>query len=802
MFVVNIPIFDIILGTLAAIHEIRRKNKFNDAFVDSFLDRTEAIETPVKSLQNCLTDASVYQPCLIKLLRTLEASKAILWQYVGQSKTIRLFKVVSYKDKFESLSMELDHGLLDLQLAVQTEVLVGQGQELLVVKEVGSTSVSVEDVLKAVEKLRVADAQETIYQCVQCGDDFTESANPEGACKYHPAMLYQSKSVWGPLQLPCCGYDVGNDFEPFPKEGCHRTRHSASHHNKFPYINRLGHIRTSLHDSEAWLNVYQADHHPSADGATISGHFGLLRSGKPAFWVYQGNVAVHMQPFDEVEIEAPTLLPDGLSPVGEVTAATTTLQDPINAAILRSAGSWGVQCVWIVKEGNVVGVRISAKSSTGVQENVSELHLKIDPLQAGDTKVIFDDNTTPVDIQHIAGRQFPSSSPTKNYREIPVDDLSKPTPVLPILESVGELPVRIKAMSGPKANPEGSHYTNDIFTMDLMLMPTAETGSKSAATPSAERMLILEMLRDRRINVDEAERLMKLTTGIAPGTAMSSVSTNDSDNSITIIQTRVEICTQYSGNYHQYTKDPSFEWVPASFVKAAFCGAGQSGAQYEALELIKMGPKDIFKVKVEARFEVTGKGRSWTNRAFISRVMTHPLALRVTFEDAVGLTQSLVMLHSNPPLKDLPLKDSNDYFFLCVDDVDDLSRMFVRISRPDGSQTNYSSVPTRDLFTFKATRGSSYSYDINVSTVRKWVFTARQKAAAETAAGTKPPVYFEMKIDTIDINGVTVVGIFDLATTGTYTVGSLVAMRIKIQLADDGKDWAQDTWVLPAGLFA
>ncbi|KAI9334643.1 hypothetical protein DFJ73DRAFT_35592 [Zopfochytrium polystomum] len=60
-------------------------------------------------------------------------------------------------------------------------------------------------------------APEAVKRCVQCGEGFKDSENVDGACAFHAGIRWQ--------EYQCCRRE----------KPCVRNKHSATHHNMFPY---------------------------------------------------------------------------------------------------------------------------------------------------------------------------------------------------------------------------------------------------------------------------------------------------------------------------------------------------------------------------------------------------------------------------------------------------------------------------------------------------------------------------------------------------------------------------------------
>ncbi|KAI8811537.1 hypothetical protein BJ742DRAFT_796348 [Cladochytrium replicatum] len=113
---------------------------------------------------------------------------------------------------------------------------------------------------------------EPVLVCVQCGQDYLQSTNAEGSCRFH--------SVWngnkgGVGVAPCC--------DKKEHEGCKRNNHRKSHHNEYPYAAKsewAAGIVNYTNMRDVYLFISADDHNmDSSESATIE--IGIVRDNHP-----------------------------------------------------------------------------------------------------------------------------------------------------------------------------------------------------------------------------------------------------------------------------------------------------------------------------------------------------------------------------------------------------------------------------------------------------------------------------------------------------------------------------------------
>ncbi|KAJ3220177.1 hypothetical protein HDU67_005503 [Dinochytrium kinnereticum] len=381
-----------------------------------------------------------------------------------------------------------------------------------------------------------------------------------------------------------------------------------------------------------------------------------------------------------------------------------------------------------------------------MKESILELELEIDPLTPGKTKIIFDDTSSAFDICPDSGKRYALPPATKNFKEIPPVAFERDLP-LPTFEQQGNIKVRIKTLKPITANPNGSSYRADNFYIEVMLISTGQLQSKGSS--KEERMKILQMVADCKITVNEAERLL------------SAVETSISgDEPITIIDVAVDI-----------SFDDGKTWRNSNGIEV-------DGKQFE---LMKMGSRDVIKMKVIPWFDVDGKKRGWNHSAFLARDLKIPLLVRLRIEEAFGDWGSVVMAFRNPPVTDLPKKEDDDYLFVHVDDIDDLSRIYCKISRPN-TRDNTFEVTGRILFSIITYTGITTTRYITPTCLRTWIHWARS---------TTPDIHekglVSLKLEDVSDSKITVIGQFDLNS------GCLWGITVRVGLDEGGKEFSEDS---------
>ncbi|CAK4120274.1 unnamed protein product [Aphanomyces euteiches] len=586
---------------------------------------------------------------------------------------------------------------------------------------------------------------DAIHVCVQCGRDFAEKDNVQGACDYHPAITYKYHS-WS-CELSCCGKSLSS-FEAFPADGCARSAHSRTHHERFPYINRLGQFRTILSGSDKWMTVEQQDVTIAKDGSDIgcpvAGHVGVLRDGTTVVvWAAQDGTTIDLKVINTVEGDEETLL--------QVDESTTLIDDSWGKLVKSNGAHWFVRIDRV--KGSTPGLRVEVKSASGAEPNSKLLQVDGDGNQS--ILVLQDDEKSIGDIQPPPGFHYEPSLPQSSFQPIPCH-VFDPVTELPEFQSTGDLPLRVKCTKPVVANDDFRPFKSDLFTVRLMLV---DTTSPIAHASSEERKLILIMVRDHKISVDDAERLLLATANHATATATSSGTTSQA---ITIVDVRAKL-----------SLDNGATWIPADNVTLN----GADDILYQV--------SGIDKVSLNCRFPAPDKQGQWSRQSYLTRLASEPALLQVSFESALGPTAQLQVAYANPPLSRLPERNaSSDLFFLHVDNVREFSRSYVKVTRPSTENET-----PRVLFAIHVSHdGSTTTYEITPRHIRTWLAQQRRLGPAE------------MPLDNLSqANRVEWTAVFSNSVDKDNA--GLVALRVKLFDGGDANLWAQDTWVIDYALL-
>lgn len=118
-------------------------------------------------------------------------------------------------------------------------------------------------------------SNEKILRCVQCGESYRESHNPDGICEFHLEPVGDSWSRT-PGVFPCCKTKT---------KGCIRKAHSAVHHDRFPYSTYQTWFRDTLANDveEMWVDLEHPDLASDNENALVQAQVGLLKNGVTIF---------------------------------------------------------------------------------------------------------------------------------------------------------------------------------------------------------------------------------------------------------------------------------------------------------------------------------------------------------------------------------------------------------------------------------------------------------------------------------------------------------------------------------------
>ena len=289
-----------------------------------------------------------------------------------------------------------------------------------------------------------------------------------------------------------------------------------------------------------------------------------------------------------------------------------------------------------------------------------------------------------------------------------------------------------------------------------------------------ERMMILEMVRDKSITVPEAEKLL--------GAVQGTVSADDPHS---LIQIRAD-----------FSLDKGKTFQNAIYVEATVKTA--SSPEGKPFTVVELGPREAASVFLKIVVPSPDKQQLWNSRSTVARLA--PILLKVTVEEAMGHFASIKGYYMDSPMDPLPGKDPNDYFAVIVDDAADYSRSICHITKPPPVKANeYVGYTTQQsLFSIRTTGGSGTSMDwsIDIPTYKSWVADARKKAIQ--AAGSKDTVLglYESPIDWSCYNG-TCTGLFDLSPEA----GLGVCYGLKIKMTGSNDNWAEASFLLPSEIY-
>ncbi|XP_065919557.1 uncharacterized protein [Dysidea avara] len=100
-------------------------------------------------------------------------------------------------------------------------------------------------------------APEPILTCVQCQEEYKESQNAEGYCKYHPSPL--QGAGWDYI-FRCCNQKSRNFDAAKLIPGCKKGKHCSEHHENYTYAAYTTFMMDTVRKSlQVWLEVDVAD---------------------------------------------------------------------------------------------------------------------------------------------------------------------------------------------------------------------------------------------------------------------------------------------------------------------------------------------------------------------------------------------------------------------------------------------------------------------------------------------------------------------------------------------------------------
>ncbi|KAI9203940.1 uncharacterized protein BJ171DRAFT_568428 [Polychytrium aggregatum] len=234
---------------------------------------------------------------------------------------------------------------------------------------------------------------EPVFSCVQCGSDYVESQNGEGACRFHSGLAgYGGNS--------CCGTT---------STGCQRSKHTNRHHNRFKYeafFSWVNALTSYTGSTETFCSVIASDWtddsgHIRIQCGSITGE--LVEHGKFFVWITESFSTVFFLVFSERDIEQ------------------SDIRYPI--ANIETARGYVARVTWVTNELKVTGVRLECSTPSLPCPFVSEVYFAW-PLSARDD--------TPVvsEVREISKPTFGEARPSKPY-SIPASLEKGPSMKLP-----------------------------------------------------------------------------------------------------------------------------------------------------------------------------------------------------------------------------------------------------------------------------------------------------------------------------------------------------------------------------------
>lgn len=697
-----------------------------DTEVKKLIERVRSLEKPLEVLQSSCPNPDIYKDTLRRLNSVLDTCNRFISLHGNRDdkkkKLAQFLKGESLHRTCDLLNQNLGVCLNDLQAAVQAaEVINAQNR-------VGATAQATVD-LMALEKRK--QAMETIEVCVQCGKDFKESENPFGGCKYHSThSTYSNRGI----RLNCCDKEY-RDSNAAQLDGCTRGKHIAQHHSYFPYLGYFIWMRQqSEEEKETWLSAKQLD---LEDDMAKWAKFGVMKNGDLFFRIGKGNFNLFLiliRPSDIVDAvfkndekvdseETVVGIRGSYAFPGELDESTDTL-------------TWQVKGEWVLTKGKISGFKISVKSLSSTTTLVKEIDIKsLIPLEKGAIKA------AAKSTKSLGASKYVVPAATRNFTPFPDSIFQAPAPFDDSPTSCStNLKLRLKNTGPCQANPNSSGFTFDTFVNEIMVMNLAK-GETGVGASSAERVMILNMVKDKQISVDEACKLLGAvdTSRTAP------------DDPVTIIECRTDFLVKG-------------EWVRSRKTTVSVDGKGELP--------FTVGPKAVAKVTVSSVCDAPTKSGSWINRAYTSRL--EPISMRLTFETMEGQVASKNIIYRNPAT-DFPTKKPTDLFFTFCDDTLSWERGYVRITPPEDNKETA-------LFTVNV--NGSTRYTILLSYLQSWAYKALKEF----------PDKNECELSDLSTGPVKTTGILD--TASKLVVG--FRFNIKFEANDTRPEQsASETYMIP-----
>ena len=310
------------------------------------------------------------------------------------------------------------------------------------------------------------DEKEQVFKCVQCDQEYRESANGATSCSYHRAEY----STWN-QSYPCCG----------TSSPCKVGYHRSSHHCDYPYglfFERSRNILNFIDTVDEWVMVEDTNLENDKTCKATVGR--LLR------WVSRG------YPLDE-----PTILITVGSiwfsehyffdtfTVKEFEAAARVVWVTRKTLIFRTSPSESefAMAEWVLSlDGTITGVRLTAKAATSDKPYIRVCPIDITTCtKSGDILALSDGglcsyNPESAYILPDTVRIGPELD-DKPLRTIRTDFTTRTS-------SQARLPVILKVISEPSlnANPQFASYDSDTFEGVISVFNKHPAGSPNPIT--------------------------------------------------------------------------------------------------------------------------------------------------------------------------------------------------------------------------------------------------------------------------------------------------------------------------------
>eukprot|EP01137_Pigoraptor_chileana_P034363 Opistho-2@26801 len=653
------------------IYKMTEEYREQDERLGELVGRINSLEQPLNVLNKQSENLTVYKDALIKLVRLLQECQLFIDEQIKdmiKTKVMKFLRGTAKLERFSELNRQLDSCQLDLQTAVQAEEAVRSEAR---VHETASATVD----LLTQEKIKRAN--EALRPCVQCGQDYRESVNPEGGCKFHSGFPLVN---YGKRDMTCCNKSIP-EKEAF-ETGCVLGRHTSKHHSRYSYA-AFYKFCQSLHRDEK-EEYARAEKNDFEDSMAKAARCGTMEAESPSGEFYvalmKGNFVLFLQRYGQEEAAALAAeakrIVAGVIPIGA--RGTDELPGPLEQAGETKWRSWAE---FIVANGAVTAIRLYAKSLSHNSPAVKEVPISVFPPQKlGEAKSLSNE------VSARPSLQFYTLPPkVEVFKPFPPHVFHEPPPQEnPATVTTGGLPLRLKRNGDLICN-----YVNgnafDSFDLDVSLMNTGHGERKGAS--HEERLSVLTMLKEGKISVDESLRLL---AALEDGATL--------DGPIRIIEVRAEALL-------------NGVWTPAMEVR--FIDEKISFP-------IEVRPQDMTRFSVRAFVKAEGKrdtAGGWGRSAYIARF--EPVHLRFIFEEFSGKIASTSIVFQNPAQKFAEKKD-DDIAFISCDVLDKWYRSFVRFTKPDDEGA-----------LFKISIDDCRSFTVQPVDVEQWAYSAKKANSSE-----------------------------------------------------------------------